>query len=229
MLSALSNDHWCGSGHDQLSKRCRFWCPRAAPKYGEQRRQFDGRVGTVAAFDAAAPATPECPDRRMKKLFFPLLICTLIGAQAMADSTWQRVGSGEMRWGFFALYEISLYVEKAKNIAQPEAKALEIRYLRSFSSERLVQATADQWGHIGFDHSDKTIWLTELSTLWPDVKRGDRLRFEVDAQGSNQFLFNDRPVGGIRNRDFSQAFLDIWLSPKTSEPRLRLKLLSISP
>ena len=39
------------------------------------------------------------------------------------------------------------------------------------------------------------------------------------------FYFNNVKVGVITDKAFSKLFLDIWLSPKTSQAKLRAQLL----
>ena len=39
------------------------------------------------------------------------------------------------------------------------------------------------------------------------------------------FYFNDNLVGSIEDPMFGPLFVDIWLSEKTSEPKLRQQLL----
>jgi hypothetical protein len=38
-------------------------------------------------------------------------------------------------------------------------------------------------------------------------------------------VFNGQPLGEIRDAEFARRFFAIWLSPQTSEPKLRLALL----
>ena len=40
------------------------------------------------------------------------------------------------------------------------------------------------------------------------------------------FFVNGRAVGDVRDARFAQLFFGIWLSPQTSEPRLRESLLA---
>ena len=61
--------------------------------------------------------------------------------------------------------------------------------------------------------------------MWPDISANDTLRIEVDIDGSNTFLFNGELIGAVDNEDFSQAFLDIWLSPNTTQPAVRKRLI----
>ena len=153
------------------------------------------------------------------------IYCALASSMAGAQQTWNPVGSSDMRWTVFKLYNITLLTNSGEYQPDDYPQALEIRYYRDIDKEDLVKATGDQWAKLGIPSSKRELWLPELLAMWPDIKANDRLRIEVDKEGANTFFFNDEPIGAVNNIEFSQAFLDIWLSPKTSRPDLRRKLI----
>jgi hypothetical protein len=68
-------------------------------------------------------------------------------------------------------------------------------------------------------------WRKAMSELFPDVKRGDRITgVHVPGVGA-RFYFNDRLLGDVADETFSRTFFGIWLSPKTSQPRMRETLI----
>lgn len=107
------------------------------------------------------------------------------------------------------------------------ATALRLTYLKSVSKNDLLKATQDQWQHLGFPPTQTSTWLDELSTIWPDVKSGDQLTLFITPQGTSQFYLANHLIGTIDDPHFGEAFLDIWLSKNTSEPKLRKQLLGI--
>ena len=72
-------------------------------------------------------------------------------------------------------------------------------------------------------------WLAAMGQLFPDVRAGDRLTGVMRSDGVARFHFNGQLRGEIADADFSHLFFGIWLSPRTSEPRLRKQLLGITP
>ncbi|WP_352311505.1 chalcone isomerase family protein, partial [Psychrobacter sp. W2-37-MNA-CIBAN-0211] len=60
------------------------------------------------------------------------------------------------------------------------------------------------------------------------VKQGDRLTFKVNTPEDAAFLLNDTPYYQVSNAQFPEAFLDIWLSEKTSRPELRNQLIGVN-
>ncbi|MGB0866413.1 MAG: chalcone isomerase family protein [Granulosicoccaceae bacterium] len=152
------------------------------------------------------------------------LLIPLLASASVVD--WKPVGSGTMRWTFFELYDIRLLTETGRYSADKFPQALEITYRRDIPSEKLVEATQDQWQHLGLTPKNQESWLQKLAALWPDIRKGDTLRFEVYPAGENLFFYNGTALGSVTDSDFSRAFLDIWLSPKTSEPSLRNRLIA---
>ncbi len=157
-----------------------------------------------------------------------LCIAMLLSAATPATASqqsWIPVGSSDMRWAFFKLYNVTLLTDDGQYESDQFPQALEIVYHRDIDKEDLIRATGDQWQKLGVPEQKIGPWLSRLEGLWPDIRQQDTLRIEVDAQGNNRFLHNGQPIGGIEDREFSISFLSIWLSPQTSRPDIRNKLI----
>ena len=66
-----------------------------------------------------------------------------------------------------------------------------------------------------------------LAPLFPDVKAGDTITALHEPGKPTRFFLNGKPLGEAKDPGFADAFFAIWLSPKTSEKRLRRKLLRL--
>jgi len=108
--------------------------------------------------------------------------------------------------------------------ASQDSLLFDINYLTDISSKDLIKRTIEQWQHIGIATDKYTMYLPILSSIWPDIKDGDSLSLLIE-QDRSIFYFNNTYIGVINNKDFGQMFIDIWLSEKTSQPRLRRDLL----
>ena len=64
----------------------------------------------------------------------------------------------------------------------------------------------------------------KLRFLIPSVKAGDRLTGVYQPSGSLVFWIGSKKIGEINDPALSEAFMAIWLSTKTSEPKMRKKL-----
>ena len=71
---------------------------------------------------------------------------------------------------------------------------------------------------------DTTAWLKKMQEIFPDFSPSDILNF-VALADKGYFVLNDTVLDhGIRSK-FTQAFIDVWLSDKSSFIKLQLQLL----
>ena len=156
-----------------------------------------------------------------------LIACLFLVPSAFAIQTNQLVkyGEGEMKVLFWELYKAELFGSKRAYSFDDKQLALKITYYRDIDKVDLIEATADQWQHIGVAHQNIPLWLNELATIWPNIKKNDMLIVTRNKDNSASF-FNDKGLlGTVKDPDFGNAFLNIWLSEKTTRPKLREKLI----
>jgi hypothetical protein len=136
-----------------------------------------------------------------------------------------KYGEGEMKVLFWELYKAELFGSRASYTFNDEQLALKITYYRDIDKNDLIEATAEQWQHIGVTHQNIPKWLDELATIWPNIKKNDMLIVTRNKDNSASF-FNDKGLlGTVKDPAFGNAFLNIWLSEKTTRPKLREKLI----
>ncbi|NRD74257.1 chalcone isomerase family protein [Shewanella sp. VB17] len=157
-----------------------------------------------------------------------LLMSYALNANPLPQMT--KLGEGEMRYLFWTLYRAELYVDASPYQQDHYPKLLKIEYFKNISQADLLNATKEQWQHIGIDERLITDWLEQLNRIWPNINEGDQLIIYVDDERRSTFYSGghdlpDQELGVINDDNFGPAFLDIWLSEKTSEPQLRMKLL----
>ena len=70
-------------------------------------------------------------------------------------------------------------------------------------------------------------WTSQLSALIPSVNPGDRLTGVYQPSGDLVFWLGSKKLGAIKDVALSEAFMGIWLSTKTSEPKMREKLIGM--
>jgi hypothetical protein len=105
--------------------------------------------------------------------------------------------------------------------------ALELAYLRDFSNKDIAESSITEMRRLAVisDEQAKS-WMHEIQRVIPDIKKGDRVTgIHRPGQGT-QLLVNGKPSGEIRDLEFARLFFGIWLSPKTSEPKMRAALLA---
>lgn len=140
-----------------------------------------------------------------------------------------QVGAGELRWFGLTIYRASLWTPDGgfSGWDAGEPVALHIRYERSVSRLRLVDATREEWDRLGIaDEERRRAWLAQVSTIWPDVAPGDSITTLVLPGGETQFYGRHGVLGTIDDPAFGPAFLAIWLDRRSSDTSLRNALLN---
>ena len=102
----------------------------------------------------------------------------------------------------------------------PHPFALEINYQRDISRDQLLDVTDEQWQKLGFTQAYRQQWISELNTMFPDIKKGDELTYLTDGK-NGQLIYRQagskpyQTVGYVNDERLNDAFLSIWLSPQT--------------
>jgi len=140
-------------------------------------------------------------------------------------------GSGRMVFLGLHIYDVRLWVSdgfSAEAFSQ-RPLAIEIEYARAIAGQRIAERSLEEMQRIAPLSADQSAaWLAAMRQAFPDVARGDRLTGLHRPGEGARFFHNGRLRAEIADADFARAFFAIWLSPKTSEPSLRLSLLGAS-
>lgn len=133
----------------------------------------------------------------------------------------QPYGTAEFRRFGFLVYEAQLWA--GKNPLEPPI-ALQLTYKRDIAGSKIVEASVDQMRALGADENRLGVWAATLSRIFPNVKSGDQI-VGIYRPGSAVFLYNNQEIGQVNDPEFARLFFGIWLDPRTSEPKLRERLL----
>jgi Chalcone isomerase-like len=150
-------------------------------------------------------------------------------AQALSNPR----NSGQARLVVFGfnIYDAKLWVSDGflpTNYAK-QSFALELRYLRSFNGQSIAERSLKEMRKLGQVSDEKAAeWLAQMKQTFPDIKKGDQLIGIHRSDGSAIFLMNGKAIGEVRDAEFTRLFFGIWLSPRTSEPKMRLELIGAS-
>jgi len=140
----------------------------------------------------------------------------------------QRVGRARLRvWGF-EVYDAQLWAAEGfdpERFAEHRF-ALELSYLRNFEGADIAERSIQEMRGIGsFSDAQAQRWQAEMAQVFPNVQRGDRITGVYAPRGNARFYFNDALRGEITDPVFAPLFFGIWLSPRSSQPRMRQTLL----
>jgi hypothetical protein len=178
---------------------------------------FSGCVAALAfaaavGFAGAQSSTPANP---------PLPEAAVTGLPAL-----KAIGGGLLRIFGFQVYNAYLWTPGGAAFDPRRPYALDIHYLRNFSARQLAERSIDEMRGQGVGHDGLYAkWMPEMMRVFADVKEGDRLTGVATAARSARFFLNGRLRGEIADPDFTDAFFGIWLSEKSSQPRMRSQLL----
>ncbi len=142
-----------------------------------------------------------------------------------AEAEFEKVGEARLKVMLWSVYDSRLYAPGGQYERGMRPLKLEIEYLRDISAEDLVKRTGKEWDDMGLSHERQGEWMQQLRSLWPDVRKNDVLTLELDGNSHATFYSNGKRLGTIEDGAFGQHFIDIWLSPETSRPEMRLALI----
>ncbi len=136
-----------------------------------------------------------------------------------------RRGEAVMRFFGLKVYDIRLWTA-AKPHDHGDVFALELVYDLGLKGREIAKRSIDEMRKQGFqDEAKLNEWNQAMVGVFPDVKQGDTLvGVSVPGKGA-RFYAKDKFIAEIPDPAFAKAFFDIWLSPKTSEPALRARLI----
>ncbi len=146
-------------------------------------------------------------------------------------ANFKTVGEGNYSYWLWDLYHARLQTPDGRFVdyQQSAPLQLELTYARDITKQEFIDATLEQWkiqqGAVLKAHK---IWAGELNALWRDVKKGDKLTAVLRSDGIVQFYFNGESLGSTTDPAFGHTFFDIWLSEKTTAPKLRKQLLALN-
>ena len=137
-----------------------------------------------------------------------------------------RLGAHNLKvWGF-KIYNIQLLSE-TKKFSYQNKLALVINYQRDFAKNDLIKKSLEEISRIN-DINDKELLKTyqnKLEEIFFEVKEGDRKTAFFDPKKGVKLYFNGKFVGEIKDLIFAKRFIDIWLSDKSSYPKMTQDIL----
>ena len=169
----------------------------------------------------------------MKSAFGVLvLVCALTAsAQTLPEAIARDVmglslrGGGALRVIGLKVYDVRLWTQM-RPFTHAEPFAIELVYDMAFRGKDIAERSVKEIRAQGIDDETKLRrWGDEMTKIFPDIKQGDAL-IGVSLPGKEARFYNrEKLIATVPDPEFAKAFFDIWLSEKSSEPKLRLKLL----
>ena len=162
--------------------------------------------------------------KQLSSFFLSLILSGPILANPVEEL--EPVGSATLKVLFWSIYSSTLYTDDGIYTGIEPDLALQITYRRRISKIDLLDRTEEEWENTSRNQRSWKGWLTQLDKILPDVERGDVLVLRVSNSLASQFFFNNSLIGTIEDQDFTKDFLALWLSERSSYPKLRNKLVN---
>lgn len=140
------------------------------------------------------------------------------------------MGYGTLRWFGLRVYDGQLWsnVDAEGFNYKRDPAWLELKYARDFSGSNIAERSIDEMEAIGAGTDvQRQGWLVKLTEIFPDVKKGHTLSALYHPEKGMQFFRNGLPLAKIDDLELAQAFMGIWLDPKTSAPEMRRELIGL--
>ena len=119
-----------------------------------------------------------------------------------------------------------LLLEPDRGWSQDGPFALDLHYHRALDGAKIAERSVSEIAKLGYGTTEQRArWGREMSRMFPDVRRGDRLTGVNLPGGVVRYFYNGKSIGDIADPGFARAFFGIWLDPKSSQLDFRQLLL----
>ena len=138
-------------------------------------------------------------------------------------------GQGRLRFLGLRVYDARLWAAAELPIAAEfwsQPLALEIVYQRSLQGQQIAERSLQEMRRQGdIDEAAAQRWLQAMQGQFPDVVAGSRITGVNLPRVGAAFYVDGRLKGTLNEPEFARRFFGIWLSPQSSDLRLRAALL----
>lgn len=141
-------------------------------------------------------------------------------------SSYHLIGSNNLTVFGFKVYQISLWCE-GEGFSYDKKFAINIKYQRDFSVDSLVERSIEEIKRINAVTDEKQLadYRKQLTKIFIPVKSGDVKTAIYSKKEGVALFFNGELVGKISDPKLARYFVDIWLSDKSSYPKMTNAIL----
>jgi hypothetical protein len=151
-------------------------------------------------------------------------------AHDSGQSVNRQQGTARMNFWGFNVYDAELWVDSSFR-AQDWRRlplVLELRYLRAFKGQDIAKRSLDEMRRqTSLSDEQAQRWLEDMTMAFGDIQAGDRLAGVYQPNKGVRFYANGVFRRDMADPEFARLFMGIWLSDRTSEPKMRQALLGL--
>ena len=132
----------------------------------------------------------------------------------------QKVGEVQVRFLGIRMYNAALFTKGGNAFSWNRPFALELKYARSFSKDRLVKASISELQRLEGKRKDHATISQKLENCYRTVRASDRFVAVPKGRNSVQFYFNGQKTCDLNHAGVRERILGIWLSDRSRDKQL---------
>ena len=161
-------------------------------------------------------------------IFFTLFFSTYAYSEIWWDSKMPEsylIGEGKLKVYFWDVYTLKLF-SSSKTIKKTNDLVLEFQYLRDVSKKSVIDASIKELKKsTNFGEYKLALWKQYLDKSIRDMLSGEKAALHLSMDKRITFFIQDESAITFQDKEFGNAYMNIWLGENTSKPELRKKLL----
>jgi hypothetical protein len=149
----------------------------------------------------------------------------------VADEVLEIRGAGLLRWLFFKIYIVALYLPseiQSRNVLNDMPKRLEFHFFSSMKAEQFVES-GEHFLLKNASSDELTSLRTKINAfnnLYRDVEEGERYSLTYIPGEGTELALNGKALGKVNGYDFASVYYRIWLGKKPVDDDLKRMLLN---
>ena len=104
---------------------------------------------------------------------------------------------------------------------------MEFEYLRDTSKKSVIKASINELKKINIPKNKLLIWEKYLNNTISDMTKGEKAALYWEPGSQITFYVKERLKKIIKDKEFADAYINIWLGENTSRPILRDKIIGL--
>ncbi|WP_185967982.1 chalcone isomerase family protein [Thalassotalea sp. PS06] len=155
-------------------------------------------------------------------------IMTVTSTGSSTNGQWQKVGEAQLKVLFWDVYLAKLFTPdgdfESASAGIEHPLRLHLTYFLDIEGEKLAEETEKQWRKMDFEHPENADFIEKLSAVFPDLEEQDSLAIETSSKGEARLFHNQELIYEFAPSVQVDQFLAIWLSDRSTRPKLMKQL-----
>lgn len=143
-------------------------------------------------------------------------------------NSYKFIGKGSLKVFVWDIYDVQLFSSK-KPFSKKNSLILFFDYKRNLSKQKIIKRSLLEIERQNVaDENTILRWASFLDSCIKSAQEGSKPYVHWKSEGIITFFYGNTETCSVVDKQFSRAFIDIWLGETTSRPELRKELLGIN-